>query len=150
VEFWNAAFADAGASFRLGPVQRMDGAIPSGDLRTLGGQIVGIGKPVAMPESVAAVPGNLIVALSDDNFVSFATRWPSQEKALAAIKSHREWPFTLRNVARNVIAHEVGHPLGLRHNDDPAMLMCGRPAPCRPDLFESATPRYFPLTARDR
>ena len=30
------------------------------------------------------------------------------------------------------------------------VLMCGRPAPCRPDLFASSTPRFFPLTAEDK
>jgi hypothetical protein len=44
----------------------------------------------------------------------------------------------------------VGHALGLGHNDDPAMLMCGRPAPCRPDAFQSTTPRFFPLTETER
>jgi hypothetical protein len=29
---------------------------------------------------------------------------------------------------------------------DPSKLMCGRPAPCRPALFRSDTPRVFPLT----
>jgi hypothetical protein len=51
---------------------------------------------------------------------------------------------------RNVIAHELGHAIGLPHNSDPAMLMCGRPAPCRPGLFASQTPHYFPLSAADR
>lgn len=150
VEFWNAALAEAGTPFRLGSARVVAGQIPPNDLRTLSGQIVGIGKPVPMPESVAAAPGDLIVALSDDDFVSFAARWPASGKALAAIKSHRAWPFTLPNVARNVVAHEIGHAIGLRHNDDPAMLMCGRPAPCRPDVFQSSTPRMFPLSAADR
>lgn len=46
-------------------------------------------------------------------------------------------PLTLANVARNVIAHELGHAIGLGHNNDAAKLMCGRPAPCRPDVFRS-------------
>jgi hypothetical protein len=58
--------------------------------------------------------------------------------------------MSLPNVARNVIAQELGHAIGLGHNADPAMLMCGRPARCRPGLFASQTPRYFPLSAADR
>ena len=75
---------------------------------------------------------------------------PDSAQALAAIRSHLQWPLKLPNVARNVIAHELGHAIGLGHNDDPAMLMCGRPAPCRPDAMQSDTPRIFPLTAGER
>ena len=53
-------------------------------------------------------------------------------------------------MARNVIAHELGHAIGLRHNADATKLMCGRPAPCRPDAFAADTPRYFPLTAEEK
>jgi hypothetical protein len=55
--------------------------------------------------------------------------------------------MSLPNVPRNVIAHELGHAIGLGHNSDPAMLMCGRPASCRPGLFASQTPHYFPLSS---
>ena len=55
-------------------------------------------------------------------------------------------PMNLPNVARNVIAHELGHAIGLGHNSDPTKLMCGRPAECRPPLFRSDQPRLFPVT----
>jgi len=150
VDYWNGIFAEIGSPLRLGPVRFTPGEIPVDTLRGLSERIVGIGRLVPMPASVAAVPGNLIVALSDGDFISFATRWPGEEKALAAIKSHLAMPLSLPNVARNVIAHEIGHAIGLRHNSDPALLMCGRPAPCRPSAFQSDTPRMFPLTAGEK
>jgi hypothetical protein len=59
-------------------------------------------------------------------------------------------PRSLPNVLHNLVAHEMGHALGLRHNDDPTMLMCGRPAPCRPGEWVSPTKRFFPLTEADK
>jgi hypothetical protein len=96
------------------------------------------------------VPGNIVVALSEGDFISFGARWPSMGKALVAIKTDRAWPMILPNVARNVIAHEIGHVIGLRHNSDPTMLMCGRPAPCRPDAFASPTELLFPLSSEEK
>ena len=67
-----------------------------------------------------------------------------------AIKSDRFYPMTLPNVARNVIAHENGHAIALGHNSDATMLMCGRPASCRPDAFASPTERFFPLSSEEK
>jgi hypothetical protein len=39
---------------------------------------------------------------------------------------------------------------GLGHNDDPANLMCGRPAPWRPDAFRSNVERYFPQMEEEK
>jgi hypothetical protein len=148
--FWNNAFSELATQFRLGGLTHVRGAIPVEDLKMLAANVVGTGRPAReLPESVRRIKGNIVVALSDGDFISFAARPATGEKALVAIKDHRLFPLTLPNVARNVIAHELGHVIGLPHNDDPTTLMCGRPAPCRPDLFTAEGAKYFPLSDVD-
>jgi hypothetical protein len=150
VKYWNGVFAQLGSPFRLGPVTQQRGSVSSDQLKVLSGNVLARMGPVDLPDSVRSIPGDIIVVLSDGDFVSFCAHGPGQQKALVAIRSDRIAPLTLPNVARNVIAHELGHAIGLGHNDDATMLMCGRPAPCRPASFQSAQALYFPLTAAEK
>lgn len=147
VEFWNRTFASLPTPFRLGTITRMDGSVPDGDLRDLSDSTPRAAWIREHPESFASFRGDLLVVLSDAEFVSFTSRIGS--RTLIAIKNGARAPLNLPNVLPNVIAHELGHALGLMHNSDPATLMCGRPAACRPAAFLSESARMFPLTAAD-
>jgi hypothetical protein len=150
VDYWNRTFAEIGTPFRLGAVSVNAGVVPTDRLQALSNAVVSGGRVLEMPPELDNVGGNIVVALSDGDFISFAHRWPERQKALVAIKSDRFYPLRLPNVARNVIAHELGHAIGFGHNSDPAMLMCGRPASCRPDAFASPTEHFFPLTTTEK
>ena len=145
VAYWNGLFGEIGTPFRLGPVSYAGGMIPADQLSAISNQFLSSGVRPELPANVEQTAGDIVVALSDGDFVSFGMRWPPRQKALVAIKSNTRYPLGLGNVERNVVAHELGHAIGLGHNSDPAMLMCGRPAPCRPDVFASGTERFFPL-----
>jgi len=69
---------------------------------------------------------------------------------MVGIRGISFFPMNLPNVARNVIAHEMSHAIGLGHNSDETSLMCGRPSPCRPGLFRSKEPKMFPLADQGR
>jgi hypothetical protein len=147
VAFWNKTLQGLGSGFRLGPVKRVVGEVPEAQLQRLSRSTIERTGEVA---TFTNQPGDITIFLADSVFVSVTGPMDANHKRVIGIRSDKGPPLNLPNTARNVIAHELGHAIGLGHNSDPAMLMCGRPAACRPDAFQSEQPRMFPLTDGER
>ena len=151
IEYWNEQLVSVNSSLRLGPIGRSDERIADDVLRAVSDAALDRRRIPPLPSRLREMTGDLLVVLSGTDLISVG--FPPgavARQGIAIIRTADGPPLSLPNVARNLIAHELGHVLGLRHNSDPATLMCGRPATCRPSLFRSDTKRFFPLTDADR
>src|SRR5262249_16040690 len=137
------------ARIRLGPIRVVEESIPDGLLQRMSRQVVD-GNGTALPDRIDGIPGDVVVVLTNADMASFGIPRTARNKAFVAIRRDEAPPLSLPNVGRKAIAQELGHVVGLGHNADPTTLMCGRPAPCRPNAFQSSNGRFFPLTPEEK
>ncbi len=151
VAHWNGELRRLGVPVAFDAVTVRDDSVPDATLRAAGAEApIGIGPGIVrLLVAVADVPGDVVVVLARTDLISFGLASHLGSTAVVAIRRADVPPLATPNVPRNVVAHELGHVLGLRHGGDPATLMCGRPAACRPAAFASDRPRFFPLSADD-
>ena len=99
------------------------------------------------PEEITEFDSNVVLLLSRQDLMSFAWPLPRKHGHFVAIEEDLHAMARNPNIARNIIAHEIGHTLGLSHNNDPMSLMCG---PCRTNDLPVDSPEYMHLTAVDQ
>lgn len=156
VAFWNDRLDELDVDTRLaGPrlvvaspiartVENYARSVAQRGVRLPGGEA----EPDA-PRELTGLDADIVVLLSRQNILSYT--WPLPRTAppryLVVIRLARGLDRGDAMVSRHVVAHELGHALGLLHNESPDTLMCG---PCQPLASEPDETGFLPLTDAER
>ena len=156
VAFWNGSLSDLDLGVRL----RETDLVVASENRALenyarlisqrGGRFPQGTAGPQPPRELTDLDSDVVVLLSRQSLMPFAwplTSWTSSTGYFVAIRAVEPRRPSDDKVVRNVIAHELGHTLGLTHNRATATLMCG---PCSVAAAEDNLQEWLPLTADDR
>lgn len=151
VSFWNETVRDLGLAGPFSAPRRK--APPEGlrpfenyahHLSQLAGRLHSSDPGPAPPPALLALDAEVVVLLSAQNLMPFAWPYADDGRHFVAVPAGDE----RHHVVRNVIAHELGHVLGLKHLREPGVLMC---QPCDTSAAGGGDqPRFLPLTDLDR